>query len=460
MLRLHQYFLRSTLWLLIFAFFITAVFSYYFAKEQEISNVKNSLKNILKVATISSDLNSTYLQKLAKVSTARVTYIDKSGKVVFDSWRGVKNIQENHLNRPEIIEAKSKDFGSSVRYSNTIKKDLIYVAKALDSGYLRLALAQKSIYSQVIDMMAKILIYFLILFAIFLYLSNRVNSKISKDSKRIDDALEAMLNKEFSIYLGDINCCLEFKKIAKKIQKVARRLKKRQKQKDRYTKKLKEITKRQGDIISAISHEFKNPVAAIIGYAQTIKETPNLNDKLKYKFIDKIESNANKISNMIDTLALSIKLENNSIALNKEKFNIATLAKESKEMLSQKYKDREIILKCEDIWVNADKNMLENVFINLLENALKYSQDKVVIKCFKDRVEIIDYGIGLSKSEIKKIKNKFYRVDGISWNNSIGVGLYIVDYILRLHGVELEVKSSKNSGSIFSFSLEPLKVDI
>jgi len=197
-------------------------------------------------------------------------------------------------------------------------------------------------------------------------------------------------------------------------------------------------------------------VAAIIGYSQTLIESPNLNDSLKSKFLSKIESNANKISNMIDTLALSIKLENQSIALNKTDFNLSDVAKSAKETLEQKYKERQIILECEDVKVLADRNMLENVFINLIENALKYSQDEVIIKCNKEKVEIIDKGIGIEQADIKKIKEKFYRVDGISWNNSIGVGLYIVDYILKLHNLELEIESIKNKGSIFGFEVDKI----
>ena len=458
MLKLHQYFLRSTLWIVIFSFLVTTIFGYYFAKQNEIESTKNSLKNIVTVASLHKDLSSSYLNALAKNSNARVTYIDSSGKVLFDSWHNIKGM-ENHLNRPEVAEAKAKGVGSSVRYSNTIQKDLIYVAKYLSSGYLRVALAQKSIYNKVIDMMAKILIYFLLLVALLLYFSGKINSKISSDSKKIDDSLDSMLKKEFAINLDNVECCSEFKKIAKKIQKVAKRLKKRDRQKERYTKRLKAITKRQGDIISAISHEFKNPVAAIVGYAQTINETPDLKEELKHKFIGKIESNANKISSMIDTLALSIKLENDSIALSKSTFNIKDIALSSKEMLEQKYRGREIILKCKDVQVRADRNMLENVFINLIENALKYSEDEVTIKCSNDRVEIIDRGVGISGADIKRIKDKFYRVDGISWNNSIGVGLYIVDYILKLHRLNLDIKSKESRGSVFSFDIKPILED-
>jgi len=292
---------------------------------------------------------------------------------------------------------------------------------------------------------------------ILIYFTNKFSKRISKDSELIDGSLESMLNKDFSIYLSHVDCCKEFAKIAKKIEKVAKKLKKREKQKSKYTKRLKEITKRQSDIISAISHEFKNPVAAIVGYSQTLKDTPNLNDSLKNKFLEKIESNASKISNMIDTLSLSIKLENESISLNITEFNISNIIIEAVDTLKQKYKDREIKLECQDVVVKADKNMFENVFINLIENALKYSEDEVIVRCSDEKVEIIDYGIGIDSKDLQKIKEKFYRVDGISWNNSIGVGLYIVDYILKLHNLELEIKSDEKE-TIFSFYIKDIVV--
>jgi len=114
MLRLHQYFLRSILWIIIVSFFITTVFGYYFAKQNEIDSSKNSLKNILSVASLQKDLSSIYLKRLAQKTKARVTYIDKSGNVLYDSEHNIKGM-ENHISRPEIQEAKAKGFGESVR---------------------------------------------------------------------------------------------------------------------------------------------------------------------------------------------------------------------------------------------------------------------------------------------------------------------------------------------------------
>ena len=454
MLKLHQQFFRTSVLFSFVSFVIALIFSYYIVKESKEEATISRLRTALNVATLNRDIDLAYIKKIANKLNIRTTIIDNKGVVLFDSLYN-KDKMENHLHRPEVQVAKAKGIGSSVRYSTTLKRDLIYVAKKTPKGYLRFATFLVSIQHAVYKIVLKVAIFLLVLILIIFYFSQSISKKIAQDSKRIKEALGGLLNKDFSVYLSDLNCCKEFADIGKKVEKVAKKLKKREKQKSKYTKRLKDITKRQSDIISAISHEFKNPVAAIVGYAQTLTDTPNLNPELKSKFLSKIETNATKISTMIDTLALSIKLENNSIALNIVEFNLKDVAQSAKEILEQKYRDREIKLECQDVVVNADKNMLENVFINLIENALKYSEDIVVVKCENGRVEVIDYGIGIEPEDIAKIKEKFYRVDGISWNNSIGVGLFIVDYILKLHNLKLDITSNKQQ-TVFAFDVESM----
>jgi signal transduction histidine kinase len=86
---------------------------------------------------------------------------------------------------------------------------------------------------------------------------------------------------------------------------------------------------------------------------------------------------------------------------------------------------------------------------NLIENALKYSEDKVTIELTPEDIKVIDMGIGIDSKELEKIKNKFYRVSKNNWNNSLGLGLFIVLKILRLHHFDLQIESELNFGSKF-----------
>ena len=93
---------------------------------------------------------------------------------------------------------------------------------------------------------------------------------------------------------------------------------------------------------------------------------------------------------------------------------------------------------------------------NLIENALKYSEDEVTVRVTNERIEVIDRGIGISEADIGQITKRFFRVDSLSWDNSIGVGLYIVKYILKLHNTHLEIESEPNRGSKFWFDIKEL----
>ena len=81
---------------------------------------------------------------------------------------------------------------------------------------------------------------------------------------------------------------------------------------------------------------------------------------------------------------------------------------------------------------------------------LKYSEDEIVIEITQESIKVIDSGIGISKRDLENITNKFYRVHSNSWNNSLGLGLFIVNNIVNLHKFKLVIESEENEGSTFS----------
>jgi signal transduction histidine kinase len=233
-----------------------------------------------------------------------------------------------------------------------------------------------------------------------------------------------------------------------------KKLSNREKQKRKYTAKLRLMNKQRNDILSSISHEFKNPIASIIGYSQTLQEDPDVNIKIREKFLAKIISNGEKISKMLDRLALSVKLDNNDLNINKSEFDLKMLCEEVVVNLKSKYKDREIILNAEETVIYADKTMIELVLINLIDNALKYSNAAVYVILKGDVLSVKDKGIGIKAEHIDLVTSKFYRVEKNSWDNSMGIGLSMVSYILKVHDSLLEINSEFAKGSVFGFSLE------
>jgi len=461
MLKLSQLFFRQTALLFIGVFLLGAVAGYVLLRQMEIETHATMLRHTLQV--LEGDLQnrspSEFDRRIGKIreeTGIRITVMDAGGTVRFETDRDPHEM-ENHGKRPEILQAREEEWGRSVRYSRTVGKELLYVAHNTGTEFVRLAYPLDAISAQLFSLWLKALLFLAGVMGLLFWLSLRMHRKVDRDVKKIRSALERLLRKEYDHAPAPIGCCRELEEIGQLLRKVAKKLAKRERQKAKHTRKLKELTRRQGDIISAIGHEFKNPVAAIMGYAQSLEEQEDLDPGIRRRFLEKIGRNAQKISQMIDRLSLAVRLENKSFRPRLRRFLLNETVRQVVETLAHKYPDRKIRLECKPVEIEADRDMIEHVLLNLTENALKYSEEEVVIRCDRSRLEVIDQGIGIEEKDLEKITKRFYRVQGLEWNNSIGVGLYIVKYILRLHNTELEIRSRLKKGSIFGFTLEQMR---
>ncbi len=250
----------------------------------------------------------------------------------------------------------------------------------------------------------------------------------------------------------------EFEEINQSLIKVLKGAKKREDIKQRYNAKLKLKNRQRADMLSAIAHEFRNPIASIMGYAQTLQDDPNIPKPLQEKFLGKIYKNGNKIEALLGRLLLWNRFESGEATLHKSSFDIYILLGEVKLFLEENYKHREIIIEGESLVMNADRTLMEVVLKNLIENALKYSKDEVIVKIEDSHILVVDRGIGIREKDLDKVTKKFYRSGRHNWDNSMGLGLAIVKTILSLHQSKLEIQSKIGKGSTFSFSIEELKI--
>ena len=240
----------------------------------------------------------------------------------------------------------------------------------------------------------------------------------------------------------------ELKYITSLISKIAHILIKQNTHKEKYTKKLESLNNQKDEIISAISHEFKNPITIINGYSQTLLNDPNLPKNLQKKFLEKIYKNGIKLTNLIDTLRLAIKLDQNTQKFTFEMIDIFDLTNEIVEDIKDSY-NRNIKIFGKTTKIQADKVLLGIAIRNLIENAIKYSEDEILVIITNSSLCIIDKGIGIKEDDILKITQKFYRVSNNTWNNSLGLGLSIVSNIVKLHNFNLTIKSQLHKGSEF-----------
>ena len=454
MLKIHQLFLRTFSALFLIILLTLSISTYFWSKNIYLKQVeKNLSQNIDSLSISFNSLNNLdYIVKTFKAKTGlRITVIDEKGVVIADSDKDISLIK-NHSDRYEIIHAKYEGYGKIIRFSNTVQKELLYVAKkiVIDDSIYYLRLAD---YTEIIKDNFRTLSYQIISFiAVFMIAAFTVtyfiSIKIKNETNSILTYLVALSNKKpnYEIY-SDFS--EEFNKITRLLNKVSERLSKKEKQKAKQTAKLKLANRQKDEIISAISHEFKNPIAIISGYSETLLTDKELPPTLRDKFIKKIYSNGNKMSDIIDKLRLSLKLEEGKQQILLSYCSINNICEEIISDLKENYKDREITLIGENIELKVDETLISMAISNLIENSLKYSEDEVIVEINKNSVVVKDKGIGIDENELKKINQKFYRVSQNGWNNSLGLGLFIVHSILKLHDFGLEVKSEINAGSEF-----------
>lgn len=275
---------------------------------------------------------------------------------------------------------------------------------------------------------------------------------VRRELKNVENYLSGM--GEFKNFNPDARFFTrEFENINLKLIQILRKIKKKDHEKRKYTAKIKLKNRQRSDMLSAIAHEFRNPIAAIMGYAQTLTEDEEISPALRKKFLFKVYNNGEKIEELLSRLLLWNSFESGEQKLQMSKFDIRPLIREIAMNLEEKYKGREIHVAEGELMVHADKALMDIVIKNLIENALKYSKEAVEVSIVGDAIYVIDRGVGISEKNIGKVTKKFFRTDEHSWDNSMGLGLAIVKQILKLHNTVLEIESEENHGSTFSFEL-------
>jgi len=228
--------------------------------------------------------------------------------------------------------------------------------------------------------------------------------------------------------------------------------------------KQKKVSEVKNDFINNMTHEFKTPIATVSAAMEALVSFDGLEDKERsYRYIDISRKEMDHLSSLVEkVLNLSISDEK-KIILNKETFDLCKLLHEASQQYILKGGGK-VTINYDPIgsaYIHADKLHFQNVINNLLDNAVKYSNEEVIIdaKCQREGefvvLKVKDNGIGISKEDQKHIFEKFFRVPtgDLHGVKGFGLGLNYVKHIIEMHGGTIGVVSQPGIGSDFTIAI-------
>lgn len=504
----------------------------------------------------------TLIKKLGRNINTRITVIDPRGVVLADSEKDPE-LMENHKNRPEIRDALKGETGKSLRFSTTVKGEMLYVAVPVEKdkrvlGILRVSLFLKDINILLGNIRSRILQIALIAiiislsgatlfskglsnpikelvrgarkvasgdFDVKIYLRNRDELKelgsafnymthkiktlfadLSFRKEELDSIISSLqqgllvLDKDGKIVLSNessqkilknnnIDGKLYWKvirepKLSDLIKRVADEKGSLVGEVEFNEKtfvcsatfiaaqeeivlifhditEIKNLEKVKKDFVVNVSHELRTPLTAIKGFVETLEDEVN---KKHIHYLEIIKKHTERLINIVEDLLLLSEFEEKKAKLEIEDVNLNSLVENVQRIFNQKIKEKGLTLELnrdkEIPIIKADPFKLEQLFINLIDNAINYTEKgKIRLSLTREnqylKIEIEDTGIGIPHENLPRIFERFYVVDKSRSRKlgGTGLGLSIVKHIVLLHNGKIDVESTYGKGTKFKIIL-------
>ena len=287
-----------------------------------------------------------------------------------------------------------------------------------------------------------------------LYLiGRRRNKELDEIKTIINNIRKSKYNSEDEIKLGSNLLSL---------QKAIKKMFKKEKSDIEYLQRLQKV---RSQFLANVSHELRTPIFAIQGYIETLLNGAVNDKKVNIHFLDKANQNTISLSNLLNDLIDISMIESGEMRMSYRYFKINDLinqvVQENKKVAEDKGLELTYIPAREDLELFGDKEKLRQVLVNLVHNAIKYTE-KGKVELFVEeenkfaRVNVKDTGMGIPEEHLDRIFERFFRVDKARSRSlgGTGLGLAIVKHIIEAHNSKIEVTSKEGEGSTFSFLLK------
>jgi len=225
-------------------------------------------------------------------------------------------------------------------------------------------------------------------------------------------------------------------------------------------KKESELLARQKTFLHSVTHEFKSPVASLRLQIETLLKR-NLNNEQQQQALSNALEDTDRLNELLEKILTAAKIDNGELPFQKSELNVSERLRDILGKLLRTFPHRDIKENIQEgVMVHIDSWAFNSIVTNLVENALLYSpkEQPIEVDLRKDGNRVLllvkDNGPGIPMSERKRIFQKFYRMSTSSGYKGTGLGLYLVDYMVKRHNGTITVKENPPQGSIFEVSLE------
>lgn len=408
----------------------TMIFVVYYQTMEILKNEIQQEADYIEAAVCISGVS--YLEDMDAVrENTRVTLIDASGEVLYDSGKQEEHL-ENHLDRPEIQEALKSGSGQDVRRSETLDQDMFYYAVRLDNGtVLRVSKNMETVFSTAMSIlpMMGVVACCMVIFALLLAKWQTAKLIYPINHLNLAEPLENDMYEELTPLLKSID--------------------KQNREKDAVANMRKEFS-------ANVSHELKTPLTSISGYAEIMKDGLVRPEDMK-TFSERIYNEASRLITLVEDIMKLSKLDEGAVELEKEEVDFYMLTREICSRLAPQAEKRNVRVEVtgEPVHYLGVRQVLDEMLYNMIENAIKYNKEGGLVSVWVGntlqgiKIIVRDTGIGIPKEEQERIFERFYRVDKShsKATGGTGLGLSIVKHGALMHGAKIDVDSEVNKGT-------------
>lgn len=441
-----------------------STFIFYIASSSAL--LKNSRKDMLyTLGAIDKvlDYNGDFFCEVEKLKTVldekqgRFTVIQKDGVVIADTGDVPVTALDNHSDREEIIEAKEEGTGYSIRYSETLKENMLYVAiGSSESDYiLRMANPYTGMKEYLMLLLPAIWLTFLIAIMYSAFSAHSFAESITKPLKEISQEM-LKVKGDYTDLSFETYQYPEINIIADTTTKMSKNVKE-------YLNQIELEKQIRQEFFSNASHELKTPITSVQGYAELLESGIIQEEEQKKEFLNRIKKEAANMNNLINDILMISRLETKEAEVLKNDVRISIVLEDILESLKPLAASHEVFihLDCKPICIYANSQQMKELFGNLISNAVKYNKPggEVWVRAREEDqnliVQVRDNGMGIPKDSLGRIFERFYRVEkGRSKKQGgTGLGLSIVKHIVNFYHGTISVTSELDVGTEFTVKI-------